>query len=53
MFDPYSEAALSRKPFGKGHMYIYNFLLRMTDTMTSQNIDLSSWDILYMCVYTH
>ena len=22
----------------------------MTDTMTSQNIDLSSWDTLYMCV---
>jgi hypothetical protein len=22
-------------------------LLRMTDTMTSQNIDLSSWDTLY------
>jgi len=28
-------------------MYIYTILLRMTDTMTSQNIDLSSWDILY------
>jgi hypothetical protein len=28
-------------------MYIYNFLLRMTDTVISQNIDLSSWDILY------
>jgi hypothetical protein len=42
----YSEIALSRKPFGVGHMYIYTFLLRMTDTMTSQNIDLSSWDIL-------
>jgi hypothetical protein len=28
--------------------YIYIFLLRMTDTMTSLNIDLSSWDILYM-----
>jgi hypothetical protein len=23
------------------------FSLRMTDTMTSQNIDLSSWDTLY------
>jgi hypothetical protein len=43
------EIALSRKPFGIGHMYIYTFLLRMTDTMTSQNIDLSSWYILYMC----
>jgi hypothetical protein len=42
----YSEIALSRKPFGIGHMYIYTFLLRMTDTMTSQNIDLSSWDTL-------
>jgi hypothetical protein len=29
-------------------MYIYNFLLRMTDTMTSQDIDLSSWDSLYI-----
>jgi hypothetical protein len=27
-----------------------NFFLRMTDTMTSQNIDLPSWDILYICV---
>jgi hypothetical protein len=26
----------------------YTVLLRMTDTMTSQNIDLSSWDTLYM-----
>jgi hypothetical protein len=26
---------------------MYSFLLRMTDTMTSQNIDLSSWGILY------
>jgi hypothetical protein len=26
---------------------MYTFLLRMTDTMASQNIDLSSWDILY------
>jgi hypothetical protein len=30
----------SRKRFGIGHMYIYTFLLRMTDTVTSQNIDL-------------
>jgi hypothetical protein len=36
----YSEIALSQKPFGIGHMYIYNFLLRMADTITSQNIDL-------------
>jgi hypothetical protein len=30
-------------------MYIYKFLFRMTNTMTPppQNIDLSSWDILY------
>jgi hypothetical protein len=38
----YSEIDLSRKPFGIGHMYIYTFLLRMTDTMTSKNIDLCS-----------
>jgi hypothetical protein len=34
----YSEIALSRKPFGIGHMYIHAFLLRMNDTVTSQNI---------------
>jgi hypothetical protein len=44
-----SEIALSRKPFGIGHMHIYTFLLRMTDTVTSQNIDFSSWDTLYIC----
>jgi hypothetical protein len=38
----YNEIALSRKPFGIGHMYVYNFLLRLTDTMTSQNNDLVS-----------
>jgi hypothetical protein len=32
----YSEIALSRKPFGIGHMYIYTFLHRMTDTMTAR-----------------
>jgi hypothetical protein len=48
----YSEIALSRKPFAIGHMYLYNFLLRMTDSVTSQNIDLSSWDTLYNCSYT-
>jgi hypothetical protein len=37
----YSEIAVSRKPFGTGHMYIYTFLLRMTNTMTSKNSDLS------------
>jgi hypothetical protein len=44
----YSEIALSRKPFGIGHMYIYTFLFRMTDTMTSQNINISSSDTLYI-----
>jgi hypothetical protein len=43
----YSEVAVSRKPLGIGHMYIYTILLRTDDTITSQNIDLSSWDILY------
>jgi hypothetical protein len=43
----YSEIAVSRKPFGIGHMHIYTFLLRMTDTVTSQNTDLSSWDTPY------
>jgi hypothetical protein len=48
----YSEKALSRKPFGIGHMYIlYTFLLRKTDIMTSQNIDISYWDTLYITKY--
>jgi hypothetical protein len=42
-----SEVALSRKPFGIGHMYTYTFLLLMTDTVTSQNTDLSSWATLH------
>jgi hypothetical protein len=37
--------ALSRKPFEIGHVHIHS-LLKMIDTMTSQNTDLSSWDIL-------
>jgi hypothetical protein len=43
---PYSEIALPQKPFGMGHMYIYTFffLRKMIDSMTFQNIDLSSWD---------
>jgi hypothetical protein len=44
----YSEVALSRKPFGIEHMYIYTLLLRMTDPVISQNIYLSSWDTLYI-----
>jgi hypothetical protein len=43
----YSGIALSRKPFGIRHMYVYSFVLRMTDAMTSQNIDLTSRDSLY------
>jgi hypothetical protein len=43
----YSETALSGKPFGIGHMYVYTFLRRMTNTITSHNIDISSWDTLY------
>jgi hypothetical protein len=40
----YSEIALSWKLFGIGHVYIYTFLLRMTNTVTSQRIDLPFWD---------
>jgi hypothetical protein len=43
----YSEIAVSRKPFAIGHMYIYTSLLRITDSMASQNTDLSSWYTLY------
>jgi len=45
--------ALSRKPLGIGHMYIYTLLLRMTDTITYQNIYISSWDILYIYIYIY
>jgi hypothetical protein len=37
-------------------MYIYIFLflvLRMTDSVTSQNTDLPSWDTLYINAHTH
>jgi hypothetical protein len=44
---------LSPKPFGIGYMYIDTFLLRMTDTKTSHNTDLSSWDILCMSIISH
>jgi hypothetical protein len=46
----YSEIAVSRKPFGIGHRYMHTFFIRMTDTMTSQNIDLPSWDALYIII---
>ena len=46
----YSETALPRKPFAIGYMYIYTFLLRITDTTPSQNIYLSFWDSLSLVV---
>jgi hypothetical protein len=48
----YSETALSRKPFRIVRMYIYTFLTRMADTMTSQN-NFSSWDTLYMVIHVN
>jgi hypothetical protein len=43
----YSEIVLtSENVRDRTHVHI-NFLLRITDTMTSQNIDRSSWDTLY------
>ena len=47
----YSEIALYWKLFVIGHMYVYRLLLRVTDTVTSQNIHLSSCDTLYICMY--
>jgi hypothetical protein len=47
----YSEIAQSWKPFGTGHMYIYIFLLRMTETLTSQSIELSFWGTLHSVEY--
>jgi hypothetical protein len=37
----------NRKPLGIGHVYIYNFFRTLTDTVTSQNIDLYFWNIQY------
>jgi hypothetical protein len=48
-----TKMALSRKPFGIGHMFIWSFLPRMTDTMSSQNIVLFSWDTLYIYIAVH
>lgn len=39
----HSEMALSWEPFGIGHVYMHTILLRITDTMISQNIDLYFW----------
>jgi hypothetical protein len=45
----YSEISSISETFrNKTHVYIHTFLLRMTDTVTYQNIDLSSWDMLYV-----
>jgi hypothetical protein len=41
----YSEIALSRKPFGIEHIYIY--MLRMAVIVTSQNIELFLLGHLY------
>jgi hypothetical protein len=43
----YSEIALSPKLFGIGHVYINNYLLRFTDTMAFQNVELSTCDIVH------
>jgi hypothetical protein len=40
-------SSLSETVRNETHVHIY-FLFRMTDAMTSQNIDLTSWDTLYI-----
>jgi hypothetical protein len=40
-------SSISETVRNRTRVHIYTFLLRMTDTMTSQNIKLSSWDTLY------
>lgn len=45
-----SEISLFRQPFAVGHVYMYSALLRMSNTMTSQNSDISSCDTLYICI---
>jgi hypothetical protein len=44
---PYSETVISRKLFRIGHTNIYTSLFRIIDIMTSQKVDLSSWDTLH------
>ena len=44
-----SNGSISETVRNRTHVHTkFFFLLRMTDTMTSQNIDLSSWDTLYI-----
>jgi hypothetical protein len=38
VFTVYSEIAVSQKPFGIGNMFAYTFLLRMADTVISENM---------------
>ena len=42
------QTALSRQPFRITHVFKFSFLLIMTNTITPQNIDLSSSIILYL-----
>ena len=49
----YSEIARSQKLFGIGHMYIYTFLLRMTNTMTFRPGTPCVCVCVCVCVYTH
>jgi hypothetical protein len=51
ILEMYSEITLPRKRFGVEHVYIYNFLLRMTYTMISLSTDLSSWDSLHIFIH--
>jgi hypothetical protein len=41
-------SSISETVRNRTHVHIHFFLLRINDTMTSQNIDLSSWDTLYI-----
>jgi hypothetical protein len=43
---------LARLRLRIGHMHIYIFLLRIADNLTSENIDLSSWNTLYIVSQT-
>jgi len=39
--------------WNRTNIHILFFLLSMTDNMTSQNTDLSSWDILYIIIISN
>ena len=47
------KTVLSRQPFRIRHMFIWPFFITMTDTIPSQNMNVSSWITLYKQLLLH